>query len=743
MNETPQTRESGQDGSGAGRVVFKARGARKTLTRTGERFELEIPDIELVAGRVTGVVGESGAGKSTLLDLLALISSPDSADELTLDLGEGDGAGGPQDLQALWRGRDERSLAGLRRRVGLVLQDGGLLSFLNVAGNAALAQRLGARRSDRARIAKLAEELGVADRLSSYPATLSGGERQRAAILRALAHEPALLVADEPTAAVDRLRALAIMRELAAQARHGGAACVIVSHDMSLIESVADQVYRIEVERGGEDGLTRAVCRLADAPSPGAASAELAQRSSDAEGEEAAAAPVAEPSQALDPSAALASVRRDRGRHWLPLRLAATDLRRDARFSFASIAAVAAVIAPLLLLLGLKQGVVEHQVVRLVQDPRSRELTPLRAVALTPQTLQEWRERPEIAFVAPGVARGASGVVARVEHPNPRLRQERLMDLLATEGGDPLLSENGSPPPKGAQAALSHSAAVSLARGEDPSAMVGRKIDLLVSRRSDGRRESRTVEMTVVGVLDPRADPLERIYAPFEFVASVEAYRASRRADLSLGESDEATALETASTPKREPNAAPASASDETLYRGFRIYARSIYDVERVHRGLAEEGIEAAARLGPIRAVREADNALTLLLALVGAIGLGSAFAAMAANLVSMVERKRAEIGLLRMMGLSRRGAFVLPMLSAVMIAGAASLLACGVYLLAAAPINLALAQALPFGDNITRLYPAEMAVSVLIACAAAATCAVFAARRAARVDPATALRRE
>ena len=162
-----------------------------------------------------------------------------------------------------------------------------------------------------------------------------------------------------------------------------------------------------------------------------------------------------------------------------------------------------------------------------------------------------------------------------------------------------------------------------------------------------------------------------------------------------------------------------------------------------LYQALATEGIEAAARLGPIRAVQEVDRALSTLLAVVGLIGIVAAFSAMAANLVSMVERKRKEIALLRMMGLRRSGAFALPVAAAIYIAGAAALAACLAYAAASAPINALLSEALPFGDRISRLTMSDMGLATIAACFGAAICAVFAARRAARVEPATALRRE
>jgi putative ABC transport system ATP-binding protein len=188
----------------------------------GSAFTLEIEALRLAPGALVAVTGASGTGKSTLLDVAALARRPDSAARLQV-------AG--TDAADLWRRGASDALAALRaRHFGYVLQTGGLVPFLSVGANAALAQDLAGRR-DAGHVEALAVRLGIAGLLGRMPDTLSVGQRQRAAILRALAHRPALVLADEPTASVHPDMAGSILALLAEQAREAGAAVLLATHD--------------------------------------------------------------------------------------------------------------------------------------------------------------------------------------------------------------------------------------------------------------------------------------------------------------------------------------------------------------------------------------------------------------------------------------------------------------------------------------------------------------------------------
>jgi putative ABC transport system ATP-binding protein len=186
-----------------------------------------------------------------LLDLLALVLAPDQAQQFEFSPGAK-----AVDIAALWRAARQNPLAELRRRhLGYVLQTGGLLGFLDVRGNIALSRILLGLKDDGS-VERLAEQLEIADQLQKKPAALSVGQRQRVSCARALAHGPGLVLADEPTAALDPLNAERVLQLLLARAREHGVCCVIATHDEQLARSSGLQIRRISCQRDADGGVT-------------------------------------------------------------------------------------------------------------------------------------------------------------------------------------------------------------------------------------------------------------------------------------------------------------------------------------------------------------------------------------------------------------------------------------------------------------------------------------------------------
>ncbi|MCZ8107099.1 MAG: ABC transporter ATP-binding protein [Burkholderiales bacterium] len=173
-------------------------------------------------GEVVGLKGPSGSGKTTLLNVIGCILEP-SAGRFTLD--------GQLIFDGRPLGRDLRRLR--LERIGFIFQTHNLIPFLSATENVALVLTLAGAtlEAGRARAVALLEELQVAHRKDSYPAYLSGGEAQRVAIARALANQPRIILADEPTAALDSERAGIVMDLLRRLAREREAAVVTVTHD--------------------------------------------------------------------------------------------------------------------------------------------------------------------------------------------------------------------------------------------------------------------------------------------------------------------------------------------------------------------------------------------------------------------------------------------------------------------------------------------------------------------------------
>jgi putative ABC transport system ATP-binding protein len=186
-------------------------------------------DLRVDSGSLVAVMGSSGSGKSTLLTIAGSLEEPTHG-EVTV---------GGTPLSALSR----NGKATLRRRsIGYVFQDYNLLAGLSALENVSLPLELDgvpARKAQKAALASL-EDLGLADRAAHFPDQLSGGERQRVAIARAVVGERKLLLADEPSGALDSLNGEAVMRMVLAACRRGLAA-VVVTHDAQLA-SWADRV---------------------------------------------------------------------------------------------------------------------------------------------------------------------------------------------------------------------------------------------------------------------------------------------------------------------------------------------------------------------------------------------------------------------------------------------------------------------------------------------------------------------
>ncbi|HQN18686.1 MAG TPA: ATP-binding cassette domain-containing protein [Syntrophobacteraceae bacterium] len=237
------------------RSIFRLRNLVKVREKGGACFELRTPFLTIDRGQFVALVGQSGCGKSTLLDVLALVLRATSAEQFALRI--------HRHGHSVWQdvvGLPDPELADIRRsQIGYVLQSGGLLPFLTVRENILLTCRLNGLGERQAAVDQLAEQLGITDQLSKKPRHLSGGQRQRAAIARALAHRPPIVLADEPTAAADRHTAVEIRDVFKALTRRMGVTLLMVTHDEALIEGAVDRTFEFVVERLDADRILSTV----------------------------------------------------------------------------------------------------------------------------------------------------------------------------------------------------------------------------------------------------------------------------------------------------------------------------------------------------------------------------------------------------------------------------------------------------------------------------------------------------
>ena len=218
----------------------------------GTAFRLQVPALSIFPGEKIALIGESGCGKSTLLDMLAFVTQPDAVDLFHFQPGS---AVSPVLIDRLWRKHRLNRLGDLRKQhIGYVMQTGGLLPFLSVRDNMNVSRHL-LNLPDDGCVDHLAAQLGLTRHLDKLPTMLSVGERQRIAIGRALAHQPSIVIADEPTASVDPFAAEKIMSlfiELA-EARH--ITVIIASHAWRHIKRLGLRRLAHHSSRSA-DGLT-------------------------------------------------------------------------------------------------------------------------------------------------------------------------------------------------------------------------------------------------------------------------------------------------------------------------------------------------------------------------------------------------------------------------------------------------------------------------------------------------------
>jgi len=199
-------------------------------------------DLSVERGSLVAIMGPSGSGKSTLLTIAGSLEEPTTG-EVSID-------------GVRLSGMSRNDKARLRRRsVGYVFQDFNLLAGLTAVENVSLPLELDGTSMKKARPKGLAalEGLGLGDRAENYPDQLSGGERQRVAIARAVVGDRSLLLADEPSGALDSVNGEAVMRMILA-ACHGGVAAVVVTHDAKLA-SWADRVVFLRDGRAVDETL--------------------------------------------------------------------------------------------------------------------------------------------------------------------------------------------------------------------------------------------------------------------------------------------------------------------------------------------------------------------------------------------------------------------------------------------------------------------------------------------------------
>ncbi len=307
--------------------------------------------------------------------------------------------------------------------------------------------------------------------------------------------------------------------------------------------------------------------------------------------------------------------------------LAWHDYRADARLSACAVLALVAVLAPLLVLFGLKFGLISSLTERLERDPAVREIVPLGGARFSAEVIAELAARADVAFAVPRTRQIAATAELSIAESSAGERGVTV-EMIPTAAGDPLVPPQLLPLP-------ADSVLLSQRAAEKLGVKVGDSLSAAFGRQVNGRSEYQRTELKVQGILPLSAFARDALFAPLQLLEAAEDYR-DGLAVPAFGWRGNSQAREQA-----------------RVYPSFRLYAEDLEAVEVLRRYFAARNLEVATQADAIAQVRSLSRNLSVVFWIIAGLALGGAFAAMTASALAAVERKRRALSVLRLLGFS------------------------------------------------------------------------------------------
>lgn len=393
------------------------------------------------------------------------------------------------------------------------------------------------------------------------------------------------------------------------------------------------------------------------------------------------------------------------------LRLATRDYRHEWQMSGCFVLGLAAVLGPMLVLFGLKFGIVGGMLNGLIEEPSNREIRPVGSGQFDRAWITGLEQRDDVAFVMPRTRSIAATLQLRSSKASRILNAE----MLPSGHGDPLLRRIDAKPNGLNQIVLSQSAAQKL------QVKAGDQIDGSLQRRFRGQRERVHIELTVAAIAPVAAFSRDGAFVDLRLLEALEDFR--------------------------DGHAVPAlgwtgtSAPSERTYPSFRLYAESIYDVEGLREMLAKQGIDVRTKANDIELVMKMDRNLSSIYWAIAIIGLIGFSLSLGASLWANVDRKRKELSVLRLVGFRTGDIVWFPMIQALYTGVLGWGLAVGIYYAAAEVINEMLGGQLGDGQAVCVLLPEHLIAALIVTAVCAVGAAALAGLRSARIAPSEGLR--
>ncbi len=393
------------------------------------------------------------------------------------------------------------------------------------------------------------------------------------------------------------------------------------------------------------------------------------------------------------------------------LRLASRDYFHEWQMSGCFVLALAAILAPMLVLFGLKFGIVGGMIDRLIEEPRNREIQQIGSGRFTAEWIAKLSQRNDVIFAVPRTR----SIAATIQLSSSGSSSILPVEIISSGPGDPLLVDVDATPSGTDEIILSHSAAKRL------QVKPGEQIDGSLTRRFRGEKERVHITLKVAGVAPSRAFPREAAFTSLSLMEALEDFRDGRAV----------TAMGWEGAPY----------TGERTYPGFRLYARSIYDVATLEKQLNSAGANVRTKAGDIEVVQRMNHNLSMIYWAIAIIGLVGFSLSLGANLWANVDRKRKELSVLRLVGFRTGDIIWFPMLQALYTALLGWGLAITIYILASWAINDMLTLQLDSGQQVCKLQPIHYLLALALTTGSAILSAALAGMRSARIEPSDGLR--
>lgn len=392
-------------------------------------------------------------------------------------------------------------------------------------------------------------------------------------------------------------------------------------------------------------------------------------------------------------------------------RLASRDYVHEWLMSGCFVLALAAVLGPMMVLFGLKFGIVGAMVDQLIEDPVNREVRPVGTGYYDNAWLESVRARPDVAFLVPRTR----SIAATIELSSETSSRIVSVELVASAQGDPLLAPD-SPLPESISAIV-----LSMKAAEKLGVAPGDTLDGSLARRFRGQQERVHLPLDVVAIAPAQASSRDTAFVSVKLLEALEDFRDGR------------------AVPDLDWQGDPAEAN--RTYPGFRLYASSIYDVAGLRDAFARLNVEVHTRGAEIELVQRMNRNLTAIYWAIAIVGLVGFSLSLGASLWANIDRKRKELSVLRLVGFRTADIVWFPMVQALFTAILGWALATAIYLVTALVINDMMAAQLETGQQVCHLLPWHYAIALLLTCTAAVFAAGLAGLRSARVEPSEGLR--